>query len=181
MATPTNQPLPSLSTQAAEHGFGPRAKQIGARLYATAWFATAGVSTGLSIFGAYATVDTYHFEVARYLVAARHEWTLKALPRTADPYTPGQGQPTYIKLNEDRDWFVSLERRKALGYSATAEEQAVIASWEKIHPFKPDTSAAYEEPAGIAAATVLATFGPILLLSLMRWIVTGRRGVGFRW
>ena len=76
---------------------------------------------------------------------------------------------------------MDLERRKALGYSATTKEQAIVASWERTYPFKPDISAAYGMPAVIAAVTVVITFGPILLLSLLRWIVTGRRGVGFRW
>jgi hypothetical protein len=65
-------------------------------------------------------------------------------------------------------------------YAATAEEQAIVASWEAAHPFTPDTSSAYGLPAIIAAVTAIAAFGPILLLSLLRWIVTGRRGFGFR-
>ena len=183
MAAPTNPSLPILSTHVAEHRFGPRAKQIGARLYAAAWFATAGVSAGLGAYGSLATFSVYHQEVARSLAAARYEWTQKALPVTADPPDPAHPDyaPTYIKLQADQQWFVDLERRKALGYPPTAEEQAIVASWETGHPFKPDISAAYVAPAIFAAVTIVITFGPILLLSLVRWIVTGRRGVGFRW
>jgi len=177
MAAPTNPPLPVLSTRVPQPRFGPRAKQIGVRLYAVVWFATAAISVGLGAYGTFVAVNVYHEEVARYLVAARSEWTLQVLPQTADP---GSNPPTYMKLIADQRWFVDLERRKASGYSETAEEQAIVASWENTYPFNPDTSSAYLWPAIIAAITALVTFGPILLLSLLQWIVTGRRRFGFR-
>ena len=180
MAAPINSSLPVLSTHVPEGRFSPRAKQIGVRLYATAWFATAAISVGLGAYGTVVIVYVYNQEVARCLVAARSEWTLKTLPVTADPTVPGH-PPTYVQLTADRRWFVDLEQRKAAGYAATAEEQAIVASWEATHPFTPDTSSAYRLPAIIAAVTAIAAFGPILLLSLLRWIVIGRRGFGFRW
>ena len=186
MATPTNPSLPILSTRVSEHRFGPRAKQIGVRLYAAAWFATAGVSAGLGAYGSLATFSVYHQEVARSLAAARYEWTQKALPVTADPPDPAHPDyaPTYVKLQTDQQWFVDLERRKALGYPPTAEEQAhrrVLGSRPPVHAGHFGRLRGAGGPCCGRTVPRRHSFGPTLLLSLLRWIVTGRRGVGFRW
>ena len=177
---------------------------IGARLYATAWFAAAAVSVGIGALGAAATVDFYNFEASGILPETRRVWAETAVPQARILAPPDDFVfPTDNRTEEAK---VAAEVRRIWAEIVVPQVETVVPPDDFVFPTdnrteeaktavpqartlappddfvfeKPDMTVPNAVAAGAAAATAIVASVPILLLSLLRWIATGEWRFGFR-